>query len=85
MDFDALTFVDTPDFQCWMPSMKTIPASKMLAVMRAGDMQDTTQQLELMMGLVRENLAPDLLGAFEALTIEQTVAVIGEWVAASGR
>lgn len=84
MEFESLTFVDTPDFQCWIPSMNSLPAVKLMQVMLAGQKNDAAQQMLLMMELVRENLAPDLVDAFNELNVEQTVAVISEWVVASG-
>lgn len=84
MDFEALTYVDTPDFSCWMPAMNTLPASKLMAVMVAGQNDDGTKQMLLMMDLIRENIAPDLVDAFNQLNVEQTIAVISEWVVASG-
>jgi|LauGreDrversion4_2_1035121.scaffolds.fasta_scaffold3852126_1 hypothetical protein len=84
MDFETLTFVDTPDFQCWIPSMNTLPAAKLMQVMLAGQKNDAAQQMILMMDLIRENLAPDLVDAFNELNVEQIIAVIGEWVVVSG-
>lgn len=84
MDFEALTFVQTPDFECWIPAMNTLPASKLIEVMMAGQNSDGAKQLMLLMDLIRENLAPDLVDAFNELNVEQTMAVIGKWVAAGG-
>ena len=83
-DFEALTFVDTPDFSCWIPAMNSMPASKLMGVMVAGQAGDGAKQMVLMMDLIRENLAPDLVDAFNELNVEQTIAVISEWVVASG-
>ena len=83
MDFEALTYIDTPDFSCWIPAMNTLPASKLMEVMIAGQNEDAAKQMLLLMDLLRENIAPDLVDAFNQLTVEQTVAVISEWVVTS--
>lgn len=80
MDFEALTFIQTPDFECWVPAMNSLPASKLVEAMVAGQNNDGAKQLMLLMDLIRENLAPDLVDAFNELNVEQTIAVISEWV-----
>lgn len=84
MGFEALTFIQTPDFECWVPAMNSLPASKLMEAMIAGHNSDGAKQLLLLMDLLRENLAPDLVDAFNELNVEQTVAVISEWVSAGG-
>jgi hypothetical protein len=79
-DFSTLTLVETDDFSAWLRSIDSLPASEVLPLL---DAEDSGKQFSASVELVKQNLAPDLVDAFNSLTMRQTLVFITQWFRAS--
>lgn len=79
-DFEALHLVETDDFSAWVQTLDSMPASKVMPLITA---QDGGTQFALAIELLKETMAPDLIDAFDNLTMKQTIVFLTKWMSTS--
>lgn len=79
-DFSALILVETEDFSAWIRSVDSLPALEILPLLAS---EDPGKQFSASVELVKQNLAPDLVDAFNTLTLKQMLVFITQWFQAS--
>jgi hypothetical protein len=72
-----LVNITTPDFTAVVPPISSMPASKIIAMMR---IEEPLGQFSAALDMLRECLSVDKVDDLDALTMEQAVAVVSVWV-----
>jgi hypothetical protein len=80
-EFPELQQIKTDHFSAWVLPLYSLPASKIYPLINSET--DAGKQMSIMIQLMRENLAPDLIDEYDNLTMQQTLTFLMEWARSS--